>query len=329
MEASVAYTDEPAVEVAVEVERDEYADTLKRVLCEILIHEPARVWNEAVRAIREEDPDWYPDLSGMNLNSVSLSDRNLSRADFTDASITRTSFYACDLTGANFTRADMYRASFEHADVTGSNYKEGSDWSSAYWSNCAGYTPPLPDVTEAVARAILREAIADKNSIVNEGLDALRESGIRAQWVGDRLKFWMTHEIEEQRSPCHDGDCHCEVEHACHGDCSCCSCYTGDCDCEPDHDYEDYAPTDNYYLATVIGHIEYRWDSYGGLRGDISMSPDTLHPHVQNGGTVCWGNAIMPRSLRAADYLLTIMGWIGQHNPASEYRPISDLPHIY
>lgn len=332
MEASstvqdAAIREDELVTIAEAVVGDEGFASVKDITVEFLIHSTADEWNTAVGLIRREDQDWEPDLSHRSLREQDFSGKNLRGADFTGSILDRSVFSSCDLRDATFSNASLYRANISYADVSGSNYRDASHWNTVEHEGTIGYAPPLRDVSADVARHFLIQAIADPNSEINEGLEELRSSGIAARWVGQNVSFWMTHEIQRNQSDCHDGGCSCEVIHSCEGCCDCCSCYRGECDCEPEHDYEDFYPTNEYYLATVIGHVSYEWSDTNGLSAVVSMSADTMHPHVnRENGRICWGDSQKPDSLRAADHLLRVMGWIGQHNPTSEYRSIDDLP---
>lgn len=330
MEASAVYDTDASLVTELPVEHDPSFAPIKEVLYYMVRELEASEWNEAVNACRAEDPDWAPDLSGYSFFERNLSSRDLRGANFHNCTLDWAKLRNCDLTDADFTGATMNGCNVTFANLTGSSYREAFGWDQVVGGESAtGYRAPLPDVTEQVARHFLLEAIRDKNSIVNEGLEELRNNGVNAEWQGSELKFWMSNEIERHRNDCDDGDCCCETEHACEGGCECCACYRGDCDCTPDHDYESTYETGEYYLATVIGRVKFEWNVHTGLYGDIRLTDGSLHPHVDTNGTICWGDATTPRSLRVADYLLMVQGWIGQHNPSSEYRPITDLPQIY
>lgn len=286
-------------------------------------------WNAMVSSAREADPEWSIDLSNQNFYEGNLSYRNFDGANFHATTLDLANMNSSSLIGANLTHASLYQTRFRYADVTDANYKDAASWSEARWQDTAGYVPPLVDCTERVARYHLNQLINDPDSIVNEGLKDLIDSGLRASWQGTELHFWMAHEIEKQRSLCSEGECGCETEHSCNGDCDCCACYSGNCDCEPDHDFESFDGTDEWYLATIVGRVTYNWNDYHGLRGQVRMDNGTMHPHVQAGcNTICWGDACQPNNLKAADYIHMVMGWIGQHNPSSEYRDVEDLPQI-
>lgn len=284
-------------------------------------------WNFMVADMRAEEPDWYPVLADQTFYDLDLRDRDLRGASFRATTLDHTNLSNCDLTDANFAGASLYQTRFTDADVTGSNYKDAISWEDARWLRTDGYVPPLVDCTEQVARQCLVDAINDPDSIVNDGLRMLVDNGLSAEWRGSKLHFWMTHQMQRFIDPCEESECDCEYDHACVGGCECCACYRNECDCERDHCHE-IEETSQMYLATVIGHVEFRWDDRRGLEGHVSMDHQTKHPHVSTAAVACWGDAQAPDTIRVADHLLMVMGWIGQHNPASEYRPITDLPRV-
>lgn len=288
-------------------------------------------WNDLIQVCREQYGDeWGPDFSGSTIESINCVDRDFGNANLRGTRCDYSDFTRADLSGAKVNSlTSFYRSTLTGADVTGVceiDGCQGIDRARGLY-DAIGYTPPLPVVTEAAARAVLREAIDSSLPDVCEGLSEMSAEGMRLQWRDDNLHFWFAHEINRQIDPCKTGDCDCEVDHACAGDCSCCSCYNNDCECEADHAYE-ISETNEWYLATVAGHIEYRWTEHRGLTGHIVMSCRSMHPHVSTSGTICWGDTDIPQTLKAADYLMTIMGWIGQHNPSDPYRDIFDLPLV-
>ena len=301
---------------------------MKQLLIELTPEE----WNEGVDDAQSHDPDWGPNLRYTNLHSLMLNNRNLSNADLRDTTLDYVSLADSDLTNARVNYATtVLETSFLRTNLT------GVDIDSCYALDLArnldrafGYTPPLPVVTEDVARLMLKQAINEEMPEVCEGLREMQAEGLRIQWRDDKLHFWLVQEIQRYRDDCEAGHCSCHdyIEHACEGGCECCSCYRGECDCEPEHEHN-VEPTDEWYLATIIGHIQYRWNDYHGLVGDIHMSEQSKHPHVSQSGSICWGDAQIPQTLKAADYLMTVMGWVGQHNPVDPYREIQhDLPLI-
>lgn len=301
--------------------------SVARATAWVIGHTTKEEWNKLVDDAKLDDRYWLPELSNQVLGGMDLSGRNLRGAMMCGATLDRVDFSGADLTGANLYGASIYNTQFELADLTGVDIAACDSVSSAFLDNAIGYTKPLPDITEQLAKQALYEQINDPHSHVNEGLQALLDSGLQAEWNGTKLTFFMSQQMERYRDDCRDGDCNCEVYHSCGGSCSCCSCYTGDCDCEPEHDGETY-PTGEAYLATVIGELYFEWNSVVGMIGNISMSSQSLHPHISTAGSVCWGDAEMPRTMRAADYMLMVIGWIGQHNVESEYREITDLPNL-
>lgn len=287
-------------------------------------------WNAAISDSRfEMGSYWGPDLSGRYLADMQLNGRDFMNADLTGASLSYAEMEGCNLRGVDFLGCTVTNVSLVGSDLTNAyGLDTAQGIMTAKLDDVIGYRRPLPDRTFHVASMALAEAVRDKTSILNEGLDDLRSNCVNMDWVGTSLRFWLSHEIEEISSPCTTGDCYCEVEHACHGTCECCPCYLGECDCEPNHE-NDTDETGNVYLATVIGSVEFEWNDNTGYRGVIKMNEATLHPHVATSGAPCWGDAVMPRTLRTADYILMILGWVGQHNPESEYREIRDLPRLY
>lgn len=283
-------------------------------------------WNLLMMDMRAElGDDWGPDFSHANFSERGGQRMDFKNANFTDCRLDYCSFRECDMTNANFSGASLYDTRFIDTDVTGSDYKQGLSYGNAQWSgDCAGYVAPLPDISREVALHYLREAINDPDSFVNVGLSELREGGLRAEWRGHQLHFWFSAEIHKCRNLCDEGECDCETEHACQGDCDCCACYTGNCDCQPDHEYDTFYPTGDIYLASVIGQVDYSWNN--GLYGDLKMSPSSMHPHISTSGALCLGDAEMPRTMQASDFIVMLLGWAPGHNPSSEYRDIEELP---
>jgi hypothetical protein len=322
-------------ETAIEVDVREYLpdsgmlEVDNEVVAELAKTTGADEWNSLVEKMRQIDPSWAPDFSHRTFAAGhDVEGKDFSRADFREAQLSYVSFINCDLTGANLTNASIAYADFRGADLTGVNMSSAFGVEQARnLDRALGFRPPLRDVTEEAARYFLNEAINDPDSDVNEGLKELAESNINFRWSGDRLKFWMCAEIEEMECPCKDYSCECEIYHACEGSCDCCSCYTGDCECEGEHTWEVYE-TGRIRLATVIGEVEYVWSDLRGLRAEIKMHPESRHPHVSPSGVICWGDSYMEPTIRAADCLLRVMGWIGQHNPIDPYREIEDLPLV-
>lgn len=94
-------------------------------------------WN----AMREEHPEWKPDLSGQNFFEVNLNGVNLSEADLIEANFSRANLSAADLTSANLFLANCYeanfwdvclieahlnRANFADADLSATNFSKAS-----------------------------------------------------------------------------------------------------------------------------------------------------------------------------------------------------------
>lgn len=285
-------------------------------------------WNDLVASMRAEDEEWVPNFSGQRFYNERYADCNFFGADFTDAVLDEAQFRFCVMDECKFDGASMFGTRFTYTNVTDSTYRQALSWESAIWDSCAGYTPPLPDITEDVARHYLREQIGQRDSEVNAGLAELRESGVRCEWRGTELRFWFASEVERHYDACEEGECDCETDHACSGDCDCCACYTGNCDCSPDHSYGDLSPTGERYLSTVIGRVTYSWHPTNGLRGGLVMDEASKHPHISTDGSLCLGDAIMPRTLVAADFIVMLLGWAPGHNPSDEYRSIRDLPRV-
>lgn len=285
-------------------------------------------WNDLVASMRAEDEEWVPNFSGQRFTGERYSDCNFFGADFTDATLDNAVFRFCVMDEAKFDGASMFGASFSYCNVTDSTYRQGISWENASWDTCAGYRAPLPDITEQVARHYLFEQIGQRDSEVNAGLAELRENGVRCEWRGTELHFWFASEVERQVDACEEGECDCETDHACEGCCDCCACYNGNCDCSPDHNYGDLYSTGERFLGTVIGKVTYSWHATRGLQGGLEMNRASCHPHISTDGSLCLGDAIMPRSLVAADFIVMLLGWAPGHNPSDEYRSIHDLPRV-
>lgn len=288
-------------------------------------------WNELMQGCREIYGDgWGPDFSGARVYDLNLRSRDLRNANFRGADMQYSDFSHCDMSNMlvdQMTR--FYQARFAYTIVTGcDNLRDCAVGGARDLDKAIGYIPPPPDVTADVARHMLRQAINDEMEEVCGGLREMHEEGsMKFHWDNDKLRFYMVYEIQKHIDICKDGHCDCETDHACEGSCDCCPCARGDCECEPDHCNES-EPTDDWYLATVVGHIGYEWSDHRGLICKIHMDETSRHPHVSRSGDICWGDTDFPHNLRAADHLMTIMGWIGQHNPSDPYREIEDLPLI-
>lgn len=289
-------------------------------------------WNEAMAASREVNgDDWSLDLSDTRFYEGQFDYRDFKGVNFKGAHLEHCNFDYADLTGAVFDATSyVFAARFRRATLTGANLRVAGGIEHTYHlSSAIGYVAPLVDVTKEVAHHFLMEAIKDETSFIHEGLEELRGDGFRLFWVEDKLKFYLSCEMERYRDLCKEGHCACPVDHACIGECSCCSCYDGSCDCEPDHDYTENDPTGEWYLATIVGHIEFQWNSSIGYIGNIVMDRHSQHPHVSVSGHICWGDMEMPRSIKPIEYFVAMLGWVGQHNPTDPYREITtDLPRI-
>ncbi len=305
--------------------------TITGSVAELLRQMTSDEWNEYAREQREAVGDeWGADVRGMSFGSADLRYKDLRNANLCGCDMDYAKLDFANLTDAKVnTFTSLYRTSFEQANITGvKDFNDCQSVNSAkYVSTAIGYVAPLLDVTEAVARVMLRDAINNELPEVCEGLREMGADGLKFHWSGETLKFYMVHEIQRFRDRCKEENCECDTDHACVGGCSCCACYNGDCGCERDHDNE-VEETDEWYLATIIGHIEYRWNDHRGLFANIVMDASSRHPHVGHGGQICWGDATIEPGLKAADHLMTIMGWIGQHNPSDPYREMHELPLI-
>ena len=296
---------------------------------EMLLTLTVEEWNDAISSARDEDPDFVIDLRGAYLSYQDFRDRNLRNADFTGATLRETVFRRCNLTGSVFDNAEVARADFSYSILTDSNLRVAPFVETAHTHGTVGYVPPPPDITEEVARHYLNEAINDPNSIVNDGLAEIVESGVRAWWHGNQLKFYLVSEIDELVDLCDRHQCSCETDHMCEGTCDCCPCARGNCECEPHHTHEEIEESGDRYLATFVGHIEFGWSASTGLYPKIVADELSRHPHVSSSGNICWGDTYLPKeSLRMADWLMSVQGWICQHNPSDEYRHIRDLPKL-
>lgn len=281
-------------------------------------------WNEAMYACREEmGENWGPTPNG-TLVTTPLCDRDLVNINMNLLSVGTNSFVRCKLNGSYIQKPECVLRFYE-CDLTDSNL---SSLDSCHHTFFDCINAPLPDVTSGFAMHFLREAVRDEQSFIHEGLSEIASSGVSYRWDGYELKFWLMSEVERHIDYCEEGECECEIEHECQGSCECCPCASRSCECEPSHDHYTEAVGD-IYLATFIGKITYRWnDRKRSIEANMYAVDGTKHPHVSRDLSICWGDAQSIDSLKPADHMLRVIGWIGQHNPSSEYRSIYDLPQI-
>lgn len=287
-------------------------------------------WNEAIAAAREHVPGILIDLRWVRFVSMTYVGYDFGQTNLMHSNLSGCVFDACDFGSARMLQASLHSTAFKNCNLENVEFSVGALEGSAVIA-CTGYRAELRDVTEQVAQNFLIDQIADPYSEINAGRVALSDNGMRSEWRGSALHFWVMTEIEKRGSYCNEGACDCEVEHECDSaSCHHCPCYEGDCECQANHDYDggEYG-TGRIYLATLVGKVEYMWRDGRGFVPRISMLDGTLHPHVSTELAICWGDAHMQESLCAADHLMTVMGWMCQHNPADEYRSIDDLPLAY